>query len=260
MSPAIAEKKSIIKIESLYKNFQGDFGEVRALENINLEVSDGEFICLMGPSGCGKSTLIFIISSLLSHDTGRVLINGTEPINPGADRAVVFQSDAVFPWMTVRQNISYGLKVAGKSKKEIEDTVSYFINLVHLEGFEDAWPKQLSGGMRKRVDLARAYANDPAILLMDEPFGALDILTKEQLQLELQRLWIQKPKTIMFVTHDIEEALFLGDRVIIMSPRPGKIDYIQNIEFERPRPIGLKTSDEFVKLRKKMIDHFQDHT
>ena len=251
-------KKIKIKLRSISKVFTTRSRQIVALENINVDIYDRELVCLMGPSGCGKSTLLNIIACLMTQDEGKVLVDGHGVNTAGADRAVVFQSDAVFPWMTVKENIAYGLKMSRKPKEEIEQTVNHFIQLIHLGEFRDAWPKELSGGMKKRVDVARAYANDPEILLMDEPFGALDIMTKEQLQLDLEELWIQNPKTIVFVTHDIEEALFLGDRVVVMTPRPGRIDNIYVVPFERPRTSDLKTSMEFVNLRRRILKTFSE--
>ena len=249
--------KPKIEVRSIFKTFKTRQHDIRALEDINACIYDQEIFCIMGPSGCGKSTLLFIIASLEKQDAGEVLVDGHPVSSPGADRAVVFQADAVFPWMTVRENISYGLKVANKPKGEIQKTVNRFIQIVHLDEFQEAWPKELSGGMRKRVDLARAYANDPDVLLMDEPFGALDLLTKEQLQMDLEELWLQNPKTILFVTHDVEEALFLGDRVVVMTARPGKISNIYEVPFDRPRTPDLKTAPEFIELRKEISANFK---
>jgi NitT/TauT family transport system ATP-binding protein len=170
---------------------------------------------------------------------------------------MVFQEDAVFPWMTVEDNIGYSLRMRGRSRAEIEETVTRYISLVGLGDFRKAWPRQLSGGMKKRVDLARGYAADPDVLLMDEPFGALDIMTKERLQEELHKLWLVAPRTVIFITHDLEEALFLGDRVILMSPRPGRIDREYRPRFPSPRDMSLKTSPEFVRFAKEIREALQ---
>lgn len=244
-----------IKIDSVSKCYEThDGGKLSCLKDVSFEIIRNEFLCIMGPSGCGKTTLLNILAGFINVDSGKVKIRDEIIEKPGSDRVVVFQADAVFPWMTVEQNIGYNPKISGKSKSEQAEIVDRFIHFVHLEEFRKAWPKELSGGMKKRVDLARAYASDPEVILMDEPFGALDIMTKEKLQIELQEMWIKEKKTILFITHDLEEALFLGDRVIIMTPLPGKISRTINITFPRPRKLDLKTSDDFVRLRREIRD------
>ncbi len=244
-----------IVIDSVSKCYQiQDGGKIECLENISINIYKNEFLCVMGPSGCGKTTLLNILAGFISLDSGSIKMRNRTIDKPGPDRVVVFQADAIFPWMNVEQNIGYNPKISGKSNIEQKKIVDRFVSFVHLEEFRKAWPKELSGGMKKRVDLARAYASNPEVILMDEPFGALDIMTKEKLQLELLDMFTKEPKTIVYVTHDLEEALFLSDRVIIMTPRPGKINEIIKINFQRPRDINLKTSNEFVHLRIKVRD------
>jgi NitT/TauT family transport system ATP-binding protein len=250
----MSEKMVEISVESVSKSYQTDKGgELVSLQNVSMDIYRNEFLCIMGPSGCGKTTLLNIVAGFLSRDSGSVKIRDKVVEKPGPDRVVVFQADAVFPWMTVEENIGYNPRIMGKSQAEQKTITDRFIRFVHLDEFRHAWPKELSGGMKKRVDLARAYASDPEVILMDEPFGALDILTKEKLQIELQEMWMKEPKTILFITHDLEEALFLGDRVVIMTPRPGKIHRILDVAFERPRQKLLKTSKKFVDRRREIL-------
>ena len=241
-----------ISIADITKSFAGTAGRIDALQNVNLDVPAGEFLCLVGPSGCGKSTLVFIIAGLVKASSGEVRVAGKPVVEPDPDRTMVFQGDAVFPWMTVAQNIGYGLRFGAMSKKEQGKTVNQLIDLVGLTGFADAFPKELSGGMKKRVDLARAYATNPTVLLMDEPFGALDAITKEKMQVDLMRLSVTdtgQRRTIVFVTHDLEEAIFLADRVAVMTPRPGTIEVVLDVPFPRPREASIRLSTEFQALR-----------
>lgn len=231
--------------------------KVTALDKVNLEVGENEFVCVMGPSGCGKTTLLNLIAGHLMPTSGSVAVDSRTVTGPGADRAVVFQDNAVFPWMTVEQNIGYSLRMQGRPASEIEASVARFLGVVGLTEFRKSWPNQLSGGMRKRVDIARCYAADPAVLLMDEPFGALDIMTKERLQEDLHKVWLEQPKTIFFITHDLEEALYLGDRVILMSPRPGRIAREFRPALPTERDMLIKTSPEFVKLAKELRAELQ---
>jgi NitT/TauT family transport system ATP-binding protein len=257
----MSEKMVEISVESVSKSYQTDKGgELVSLQNVSMDIYRNEFLCIMGPSGCGKTTLLNIVAGFLSRDSGSVKIRDKVVEKPGPDRVVVFQADAVFPWMTVEENIGYNPRIMGKSQSEQKTITDRFIRFVHLDEFRHAWPKELSGGMKKRVDLARAYASDPEVILMDEPFGALDILTKEKLQIELQEMWMKEPKTILFITHDLEEALFLGDRVVIMTPRPGKIHRILDVAFERPRQKLLKTSKEFVDRRREIIESLEEYS
>lgn len=259
-APSAAERGSAppkiaaYDVSMLYEAAGG--ARVHALDRVTVEIQPGEFFCLVGPSGCGKSTLLFIMAGLIEPTGGRVVMNGAEVHGPSVNRGVVFQGDAVFPWMTVRQNVEYGPRQTGVPAPQRKAIVDRLLKLVGLEEFANAWPRQLSGGMKKRVDLARAYANDPEVLFMDEPFGALDVITKENLQIELQKEvgTLGKQKTIFFVTHDLEEALFLGDTVAVMSPRPGRIIASVNVPFPRPRDPHIKTTTEFQTLRRQLWD------
>ncbi len=199
---------------------------VLALDRVSLEVREREFVALLGPSGCGKSTLLYLLGGFLPVEQGRITVGGTAVSGPGADRGIVFQNFALFPWKTVRQNILYGLEKQGLAKAERETRAQEFIDLVHLRGFEDSYPAQLSGGMKQRVAIARTLAIDPAILLMDEPFGALDAQTRGLMHEELLTIMERRPKTVVFVTHDVREAVYLADRVAVMSARPGRIKEI----------------------------------
>ena len=241
-----------IQIQKVRKFFEGTTRQIEALRDVNLEVEAGEFMCLVGPSGCGKSTLVFIVAGLVAPSGGAIRVGGAPVHEPDPDRTVVFQGDAVFPWMTVAQNIGYGLQQTNSTKREQEEIVHHLIELVGLSGFRDAYPKELSGGMKKRVDLARAYATNPTVLLMDEPFGALDAITKEKMQEDLMRLSVtenDRRRTVLFVTHDLEEAIFLADRVAVMTARPGTIQVVLDIPFARPRDAAIKLSNEFQELR-----------
>jgi NitT/TauT family transport system ATP-binding protein len=208
--------------------------EVVALHDVNIAVHPGEFVCLLGPSGCGKSTLLYALAGHLAPSGGRIAIDGVEVRGPGPDRLLVFQDHALFPWLTVRQNLGFALRARGYSRAEAEARARGHVALVHLEGFEDALPHQLSGGMRMRVQLARALAMDPAVLLMDEPFAALDAQTRGHMHQLLQDIWLRDRKTVVFVTHDVREALVLGDRVVVMAARPGRV--LQDLEVHLPRP------------------------
>lgn len=246
-------EKPLISIEDLTVEFKtSDNKKMTALHEVNLTVNKDEFICVMGPSGCGKTTLLNTIAGMQETTSGAITIGGNIVDKPSPERAVVFQDDAVFPWMTVEENIGFSLAMQRKPKHEIKETVDQFLKLVKLEDFRNAWPKQLSGGMRKRVDIARAYAANPKVLLLDEPFGPLDIMTKEHLQEELRKLWLAAPRTIIFITHDLEEALFLGDRIVVMTPRPGKIHSVYQPNFPVNRDMSIKTSPAFIDYRKRI--------
>jgi NitT/TauT family transport system ATP-binding protein len=238
-----------IAIRAVEKRFRTRGGEVVALSQTDLEIEPHEIVSIVGPSGCGKTTLLNMVAGFAEPTRGEVLADGRPVTGPGADRAVVFQADAVFPWLTVRDNLSYGPRIRGVPRSEWAPRVDRFLTTVDLVDFADAYPKQLSGGMRKRVDLARAYANDPEVLLLDEPFGALDVFTKEAMQQSLLAIWEEVPKTVLFVTHDIEEAIFVGDRVIVMSPRPGRVTADVEVPFERPRTIEVRADPAFQQLR-----------
>jgi NitT/TauT family transport system ATP-binding protein len=222
-----------------------------ALAGIDLDVFENEFLVLVGPSGCGKTTFLQIVAGFVTPTEGRVECDGRVVTEPGPDRGYVFQEDAVFPWLTVRQNVEFGLEARGLPVAERRRIAEHFVRLVGLDGFADALPKELSGGMLKRVDLARAYAIDPAVLLMDEPFGPLDAQTRAAMQEELERIWEQARKTVVFVTHDIEEAVFLADRIVVFTPRPGRIQAVIDVDLPRPRRSEVKLTEAFVALKRR---------
>src|SRR5205823_7415383 len=213
---------------------------VLALEDVSLDITAREFVALLGPSGCGKSTLLYLIGGFLPTETGRIVIEGKPVAAPGPDRGIVFQHFALFPWKTVRANILYGLERMGLARDERMKRAQAFIDLVGLTGFEESYPSQLSGGMKQRTALARTLAFDPKILLMDEPFGALDAQTRSLMQSELLSIWQRTPKTVIFVTHDVQEAVYLADRVAVMSARPGRIKTIVDTRFEKNDPDILR--------------------
>ena len=217
-----------------------------ALDRISLEVREGEFLCLLGPSGCGKSTLLYLIGGFMPVSAGSILIDGKAITSPGPDRGIVFQHFALFPWKTVRKNVLYGLERMGLARQERETRAQSFIDLVGLHGFEESYPSQLSGGMKQRAAIARTLAIDPKILLMDEPFGALDAQTRATMQMELLSIWQKSPKTVIFVTHDVQEAVLLADRIAVMSARPGRLKTIVDSKFDKTNP-DLFKSKEFVE-------------
>jgi NitT/TauT family transport system ATP-binding protein len=221
---------------------------VRALDEITLNVGRGEFVSLIGPSGCGKTTLLKIMDGLIPFDEGSVSIEGQPLRGPGPERSMVFQSFALMPWRTVRDNVGFGLRLRGIKGADAAETIQRYIEMVGLTGFEDSYPDQLSGGMQQRVGLARALAVSPSILLMDEPFGSLDAQTRNLLQVDLERIWEADSKTVVFVTHAMDEAVFLSSRVVIMSPRPGRIHEIIDIDLPRPRNDDTRTDPRFVEL------------
>jgi NitT/TauT family transport system ATP-binding protein len=218
-------------VSHLYRPARGR--AVKALDQVSLEVANREFVALLGPSGCGKSTLLYLIGGFLPVETGSIAVDGNAVAGPGPDRGIVFQHFALFPWKTVRGNILYGLERQGMPKAEREQRAREFIELVGLTGFADSYPAQLSGGMRQRCAIARTLAFDPKILLMDEPFGALDAQTRHLMQAELLDIWQRTPKTVIFVTHDVQEAVYLADRVAVMSARPGRIKAMVDTKFDK---------------------------
>jgi NitT/TauT family transport system ATP-binding protein len=214
---------------------------VLALEDVCLDVRPREFLALLGPSGCGKSTLLYLIGGFLPTESGRILLDGAPVTGPGPDRGIVFQHFALFPWKTVRGNVLYGLEKLGLPRAEREKRAQGFIDLVGLTGFEDSYPSQLSGGMKQRTAIARTLAIDPKILLMDEPFGALDAQTRHLMQSELLAIWRRSPKTVIFVTHDVQEAVYLADRVAVMTARPGRIKTVVDIRLDKGDPAVAKS-------------------
>jgi NitT/TauT family transport system ATP-binding protein len=219
-----------------------------ALRDVSIDIQTGEFISLVGASGCGKTTLLRIVDGLVTPTHGQVWVDGRPVTKPGPDRGFVFQQDALFPWRTVRDNIVFGLEVQGKPKRESRERAQALVRLVGLAGFDQHFPHELSGGMRQRANLARALTIDPDILLMDEPFAALDAQTREIMQSELLRIWRSNRKTVMFVTHQIDEAVYLADRVVVMTSRPGQIKAILDVDIPRPRDLSVKRTPRFLEL------------
>ena len=248
--------QDILTIRGVTKRFTVGDDEVEALAPVDLAIPKGEFVCMIGASGCGKSTLLRIIAGFEEPTTGEVAIDGKPVTGPGSDRGMVFQDYALFPWMTVRQNVSFGPRQRHLPREEIDKTTDEFVRMVGLERFADRYPNQLSGGMKQRVAIARVLANNANILLMDEPFGALDALTREQLQNELLQIWKRTGVTTIFVTHSVEEAVLLADRVLVMSAGPGRIDSDFRIDLPRPRDVS---SPEFNALRRDVARRLTSH-
>jgi sulfonate transport system ATP-binding protein len=246
----------ILTVRGVTKRFAVGDGEVEALAPIDLAIPKAEFVCMIGASGCGKSTLLRIVAGFEEPTTGDVSIDGKVIAGPGSDRGMVFQDYALFPWMTVRENISFGPRQRHLPHEAIDKTTDEFVRMVGLERFADRYPNQLSGGMKQRVAIARVLANDANILLMDEPFGALDALTREQLQNELLQIWKRTGVTTIFVTHSVEEAVLLADRVLVMSAGPGRIDSDFRIDLPRPRDVS---SPEFNALRRGVARQLTSH-
>jgi NitT/TauT family transport system ATP-binding protein len=218
---------------------------VLAIESLSTSIGEGEFVSILGPSGCGKSTFLKIVDGLIKPTAGQLMLDGRRVERPGQDCAMVFQDASLFPWYTVVRNVSYGLECQGTSAREARARALPFISLVGLKGFEQHYPYELSGGMQQRVNLARALAVDPGLLLMDEPFAALDAQTRELMQAELLRIWEYAHKTVVFVTHQVDEAIFLADRVVVMGTRPGRVKAVVDVPFPRPRALHLKRTGEF---------------
>ena len=239
-------------IDHLSKQFAKNGQDtVDSLVDINVEIRDGEFICILGPSGCGKTTLLRIIAGLESPTTGKVLIDGTAIDRPNPKMGMIFQDYSLYPWRTVNENIAFGLELRGVGKDQRDEIAERYIALAGLSGFGNSYPYELSGGMRQRVAVVRALAVDPTVLLMDEPFGALDAQTRNRLQHDLLEIWDKTKKTILFVTHSVDEAVFLADRIVVLTPRPGHV--CETIEIDQPRPRD-RTSVEFAKVRRYVLD------
>ena len=250
-SPQAGSAGPRIVVDRVSKAFRGAAGP--ALQDCGVEIRPNEVLCVIGPSGCGKTTLLRIIDGLTRPDSGRVLFDGKEIAGPRRDVAMVFQHFGLFPWKTVYQNVAYGLRVHGRPDPQVRETVPQYIELVGLRGFERHYPYQLSGGMQQRVGLARAFAVNPSVLLMDEPFGSLDAQTREVMQEELLRLWRIQRKTLVFVTHSIDEAIILGDRIALMTHRPGRIKDIVDVAIPRPRdPESVRSLPRYASLRRSI--------
>jgi NitT/TauT family transport system ATP-binding protein len=240
-----------LEIRGLTKRYdvERERRQVVALSDVSLSVSDGEFMAIVGPSGCGKTSLLNIVAGLLRYDEGDVIIDGKKITGPGVDRAVVFQQASLLPWRTVAGNVRYGMEMQRRFDDGVMHTrTDSFVSLVGLSGFERHFPSELSGGMQQRVNLARALAADPVVMLMDEPFAALDAQTREHMQAELLKIWSAARKTVVFITHQINEAVYLADRVAVMSARPGRVKGIVHIPFERPRALSVKRDPKFLEI------------
>ncbi|WP_436520375.1 ABC transporter ATP-binding protein [Actinoplanes sp. HUAS TT8] len=242
----------MIKIADVRKVFPLKGEEFVALGGVDLEIRDNEFVTVVGPSGCGKTTLMNILAGLETPTGGQALVDGKPVTGPGPDRGVIFQQYALFPWLTVRKNVEFGLREKGVTRAERRRIADHFIELVGLERFADALPKTLSGGMKQRVAIARAYAVNPSILLMDEPFGAVDAMTRVRLQEQLLHTWEQEKRTVLFITHDVDEAVFLANRVVVMAARPGRIAEIVDVELPHPRTEEIRLSPAFSALRNRV--------
>ena len=245
------EARERVIFKNVSKTYHGDHGSVKVVEDVSFNLAEGEFVSLIGPSGCGKTTMLQMLAGFVTSDTGSITLDGAAIKGPGSDRGVIFQEYGVFPWLTVQKNIEFGLSLScnkrlGSNSKEI---VSHYVKLMHLNGFENAYPKHLSGGMRQRLALARAYAVNPNILLMDEPFGALDAQTRLALQLQLMEVLTEEQKTVLLITHSVEEAIFLSNRILIISARPSQILRVVDVPFPYPRTPELTATPEFQKLR-----------
>lgn len=246
----IYDKSQVLEIKKVNKTYRDSGRDVQALKNINLSIQDGEFITIIGPSGCGKTTLLRAIAGLDLDFDGEILLERRPITGPGLDRGVIFQEHRLLPWLTIGANVSLGME--GR-KEYLQQQVDFYLKKVGLEGFEKAYPKQLSGGMAQRAAIARALIRKPKMLLLDEPFGALDALTKIRMQGEVERIWMTDKVTMIMITHDIDEAIYLADRLIVMSPRPGEVSDIVSIDLPRPRDRG---SDEFGRYRNRVINMF----
>lgn len=237
-TPRISSEVSKVALSDICLSYRAQSGErLLALDHINLKVKTGEFLCIVGPSGCGKSTLLHLIAGLHQQTSGQILVDGKRVQGPGTDRILIFQELGLFPWLTVGQNVEFGMKMKGVGKTEREDKTDYYLRLVHLSQFKDSYTHQLSGGMRQRVALARALATEPDVLLMDEPFAALDAQTRDLLHDELERIWSETGRTIIFVTHNVREAIRLGDRVALLTFRPGRVKREFPVSLPRPRAL-----------------------
>jgi sulfonate transport system ATP-binding protein len=256
VAPARPPRKESISLSGVFRSYPSKGGSrTHALQNIDLEIEQGEFVCIVGPSGCGKSTLLHLLAGLDRPTTGEVMVDGAPVAGPGTDRILLFQELGLFPWLTVRQNVEFGMKMSGVPKQERAERSRFFLRMVHLSHFEDHYIHQLSGGMKQRVALARSLVLMPKILLMDEPFAALDAQTRDLLHDELERVWKETAPTIVFVTHNVREAVRLGDRVLLMSFRPGRIK--KEFEIDLPRPRHVEDSD-VAQLSKEILGQLRE--
>ncbi len=256
--PSLVQKQKTIaklSVQQICKQYRVQGNSINVLDRVNLSIQPRELICLVGSSGCGKSTLLSIIAGLIPPSTGEVYVDG-QPVTgrPGSDRGMVFQGYTLYPWLTVAQNVAFGLQLRKIPKAEQRQQVDYFLDMVGLTSFAQAYPKQLSGGMKQRVAIARALANEPALLLMDEPFGALDAQTKEQMQQFLLELWEKTQVTILMITHDVEEAIYLSQRVYVMQSCPGRIHQEVKVNLPTHRGLDIKLSSDFVRIKRQVLE------
>jgi NitT/TauT family transport system ATP-binding protein len=248
----LKQRPVALAVDHLGKEFETSQGKVTALQDINFKVHKREFVCVIGPSGCGKSTLIRILAGLETQTTGEVLLDGKAVYGPGPDRGMVFQGYTLFPWLTVKKNVMFGLERAGHGRDSSEEEARQWIDLVGLSKFENSYPHQLSGGMKQRVAIARALANQPGILLMDEPFGALDAQTRAKMQAYLMEIWQNIDITVLFITHDLDEAIYLADRILVLKAHPGEVQEIIEVPVPQPRSPEQLLSPEFLATKKRL--------
>lgn len=253
------QSRPAIEVQNLSRQFVAQANTVVALDNINFTVKEDEFVAIVGPSGCGKTTLLNIFAGLLKASSGTARLRGEPITGPRRDVGVVFQSPVLFPWRTVLQNVLLPIDVQRRRRTEFEASARALLKIAKLEGFEDNYPYELSGGMQQRVGLVRALIHEPAMLLMDEPFGALDALTRETMNIELQRIWLERPRTVIFITHSISEAVFLADRVLVMTPRPGKVRLDLKIDFPRPRTLQVMREQKFADYAHEIRECLDAH-
>lgn len=245
---------SKIRAEHIDKVYKTGKKSVAAIEDVSIDIQDNDFVCIVGPSGCGKSTLLRMLAGLDFPSAGDIIVNDRKVTGPGPDRGMVFQTYTLFPWMNVEDNIKFGLKIKKLPKAEQQEIADRYLKIIGLEKFAQSYSKELSGGMKQRVAIARALANQPEVLLMDEPFGALDPHTKSMMQLLMREIWVKEHPTVVFITHDIDEAVFLADKIYVMSARPGKMIKRVNVYLPHKRTLDLKDSPEFIKIRKGIND------
>jgi len=260
--PALSEYAAVesrLRVDSVSLRYQSPTGETfTALDKVSFEVPDQQFAVIVGPSGCGKSSLLYLTAGLAEPSEGEIYVGGSKVDGPGVDRGMVFQGYTLFPWLTVRQNIEFGLRRRGLMSDEIRTIVEFYLGEVGLKKFAEHYPKQLSGGMMQRVAIARALANDPQILPMDEPFGALDSQTRLQMQQLLLQVWSNSKKTVVFVTHDIDEAILLADRIYVMGARPGRIKEVLDVPIARPRSLDVVMEPEFIRMKRQILELLHD--
>lgn len=245
---------SKIRAEHIDKVYKTGKKSVAAIEDVSIDIQANDFVCIVGPSGCGKSTLLRMLAGLDFPSAGNIIVNDRKVTGPGPDRGMVFQTYTLFPWMNVEDNIKFGLKIKKLPKAEQQEIADRYLKIIGLEKFAKSYSKELSGGMKQRVAIARALANQPEVLLMDEPFGALDPHTKSMMQLLMREIWVKEHPTVVFITHDIDEAVFLADKIYVMSARPGKMIKRVNVYLPHKRTLDLKDSPEFIKIRKGIND------